>query len=454
MKSFHSFTLLLESKEHELHQKIADHYARCIASTDDGLMNEAFSQVIDHRKSAEIPDLTQHPSVNQTRPEEDKEHIDRYHKLMANGARIGEQYPKLHKHMESGFNRYMQGVGSGHNSFEDPRVTQKKELTASRKFGAEYMRNVAGYTSGMPSLIAGNTKTEKNVEKGDITAGLSLSPAAIHGITGHNACVNSVAECRNSCLAYTTGQNAMLSNINSKIARHHLFAEHPEHAARLLHAELLNHIDNVAKWNSEKGPDEQKLIASLRPNMVSDYNMRKLMGGMLDHVTEYARQKGVHFQIRDYTKNHQLLNQPRPANHFLALSSTGPNVKKDGTVHSESNDNHVGTALNQGHTVAAVVEGDATHMYDHKTGRLYPMVDGDDDDQIEQRHRQAGHLVMANGTGVHPQTKQPTGVVSVLRMKGGSKKAKEAGGAFIHHTSTLNHPVFGPMRVAEINRPV
>lgn len=453
MKSFRSF-LIQESWESEHNQRISDFCGHLAADEELHNIQEQYTVKVQHKSSIPPVDLTKHPAVNQTRPVEDQEHIARYHTLMANGARIADTIPNIHKHIAQGFHAYMAGVGQGHNSFEDPRVTQRKQLTASRKFGGEYMKKF-GYTSGMPKLIAGNTKTEKNVEKGDITAGLSLSPATIHGMGGHNACPNSSTECRNSCLAYTTGQNAMLGNVNSKIARHQFFAEHPEHAARLLHAEVLNHIDNVAQWNSEKGPHEQKLIASWRPNMVSDYNTRHLMGPLLDHATEYAKRKGVEFQIRDYTKNHQLLYKDRPPNHFLALSSTGP--KKNaitGEVHHESNDEHVGKALAAGHTVAAVVEGDATHMHDDSNGRLYKLVNGDDDDQIEKRHKQAGNIQLPNGTGIDPHTKQPTGVVSVLRMKGGSKKTKEAGGAFIHHTVTMNHPVHGQMRVVRINSPV
>lgn len=459
MKSFKSFVAIMEGVGSESRQRLSDflgHLAAGSHSPGDrsvtfDTLHEGVSIVVRHQ--SKTPDLTQHPAVNQTRPVEDAEAISRYRRLMDNGARIGQEIPKLHAHIERGFKSYMSGVGSGHNSFEDPRVTQRKELTSSRKFGAAYMKEKAGYTSGMPKFIGGNTKTEKNVEKGDITAGLSLSPANIHGMGEHNACPNSSTECRNSCLAYTTGQNAMLSNINSKIVKHHFFSEHPEHAARIIHAELLNHVDNVAQWNSEKGPDERKLIASFRPNMVSDYNIRKTMPDMLDHVTEHAKRLGVHFQIRDYTKNHQLLNKPRPSNHFLALSSTGPNKKPDGSVHKESNDSHVAEALHKGHTVAAVVEGDATHMYDHKMGRLYPIDEGDYDDQIETGHKNVGHITIGNGTGIHPKTKQLTGVVRALRMKGGSNKTKEAGGAFIHHTTTIQHPVHGTMRVAEINRP-
>ena len=402
------------------------------------------------RPKKATPNLTAHPAVNQARPVEDREHVERYQRLMSNGSRIASSVPNIHKNMKAGHDSYMAGVKSG----EDPRKTQKSQLTQARGAVKGYMRDRAGYTAkSVPKFLGGNTKTEKNVKKGDITAGMNLSPAGIHGMGGHNACPNSTRECRHSCLAYTSGQNAMLSNINSKIAKHHFAAEHPEHHVRMLHSELLNHVDQVKKWNDQKKPGEKKLIASYRPNMVTDYNYAHMHGAMLDHVHAHAASQGVHFQVRDYTKNHQQLYKDRHPNHFLALSHTGQDVNPhSGEHHSESNDGHVSKALNHGHTVAAVVAGNATHMYDHKTKRLYPMVDGDGDDQIEKRHEQAGHITQKDGTGVDKKTLKPTGVVSVLRVKGGSGKIKKAAGNFENQTTDFHHPEHGPMRVVEINK--
>jgi len=408
--------------------------------------------VLDHtagRPKRPIPNLTAHPAVNQARPVEDREHVERYQRLMANGARIGSSIPNIHKHMKSGHDNYMSGVQSG----EDPRVTQKTQLTRARGAFRQYVTDKVKSPKTKPKFLSGNTKTDKNMKLGDSTAGMNLSPAGIHGMGGHNACPNSTKECRNSCLAYTTGQNAMLSNINSKIGKHHFAAEHPEHHVRMLHTELLDHVDQVKGWNAEKKPGEKKMIASYRPNMVTDYNYSHMHGKMLDHVHEYAKKQGVHFQVRDYTKNHQQLYKDRHPNHFLALSHTGQDINPHtGEHHSESNDEHVSKALNHGHTVAAVVSGDATHMYDHKTKRLYPMADGDSDDQIERRHSQVGHIQQKDGTGVSKKTLKPTGVVSVLRVKGSSGEAKKAAGNFENQTTDFHHPEHGPMRVVEINK--
>jgi hypothetical protein len=404
-----------------------------------------FSAPVSRLASGAI-NMIKHPVVNQNDPVLHKEHVDRYQALMKNGEDLGNRISNPHQFINKGFNNYMGGVKSGSNDFEDPRRTQKPQLKAAKQAAISHFRKFGYKTASEPAFIAGNTKTIKNVAKGDITAGLALSPARTANVGKHNACGNATAECEKGCLGYATGQNAMLANINSKVSKHHFLIEHPEHAARLIHSELLNHIDNVAKWNSAKKPGEQKLIASYRPNMVSDYNHSLISGKMIDHVTNYAKNKGVGFQVRDYTKFADRLNKPRSSNYFLALSHTG-------TGHKESNDHEVGKALDQGHTVASVVHGNATHFYDHKTKRLYPIVDGDEDDQIEKRHAEVGHITQPNGTGHDAQTGKPTGVVSALRIKGSSTKMKEAAGDFENQTTTIHHPTHGKMNVVEINKP-
>jgi len=150
--------------------------------------------------------------------------------------------------------------------------------------------------------------------------------------------------------------------------------------------------------------------------------------------------------VRDYTKHAERLYQKRPSYHFMALSHTG-------TGHDESNDADVSKALAHGHTVASIVRGDATHFYDHSNKRLYPIAEGDHDDMIENRHAEVGHKTMPDNTGVDKKTNKPTGVVSVLRIKGISTKVKEAAGDFENQTTTINHPKHGKMNVVEINKP-
>lgn len=387
-----------------------------------------------------------HPAVRGNHPERNAEEVNRYKALMSRGNEIASRIGGVHAHVARGFASYLSGVGSGHNSWEDPRITQKKELKESRNLLRNHYRQV-GYNS-IPDFLSGNTKTEKNEKLGDITAGLSLAPARSSNVGKHTSCANATAQCEFSCLGHSTGKNALLSNINSKIARHQFFVEHPEHAARMIHSELLDHIDKVAEWNEERRKNGEKpLEASYRANVVTDFDHPKMSAEMINHVTQYANQKGVKFTARDYTKHPERLYRPRPANYFLALSHTGTN-------HPESNDKDVSEALNRGHTVAAVIHGNATHFYDHHTGRAYPIDDGDADDRIEDGHRNVGHTTQPDGTG-HNAAGQPEGVVRALRIKGSSGSVKEAAGDFVSTTTEgFVHPKTGEkMNVVEINKP-
>lgn len=397
--------------------------------------------------------ILNHPALAET---DNPHHVAHYQHLMAHGEELAGNIRNINTHIKNGYDAYSSTIKKG----EDPRITQRAAQTQSNKILADAARDL-GYGGkqrflGRPEdnakisknsgqkLVGGNTKTEKNLKLGDITVGTALAPHSMHGVGDHTACVRSTSECRDGCLGFTTGKNAMLSNLNSKIAKHQTMIKHPEHFARRLHAELLNHIDSIAEYNKGKR-QEKRVDASWRPNMTSDYPTHKWGRAIIDHVTDYAKSKGVTFRVRDYTKVAKRLNEPRAENHFLALSHTG-------SGHGQSNDHEVSQALDQGHTVASVVHGDATHVYDHKTKRLYPMVSGDNDDLIERRHHEVGHQVHADGTGSNKATGQKEGVVSVLRIKGISDKVKARAGRFVNYTTTIDHPQHGKMKVVEINK--
>jgi hypothetical protein len=407
------------------------------------------SFTIDHRKTNKLPplpdakgvhrkvDVLNHPAVAET---DSAEHVARYNKLQKRGEALGKVHKNPHASIAKGFHAYMSGVGKG----EDPRVTQRAQLGEANKAYKHHSQEV-DYHAVKPKLLGSNTKIDKNEKEKDRGLGLTLSPARMANVGNHTACPDATKECENSCLAYTTGKNAMLSNVNSKINKHHFVISQPHHAARMIHKELLDHVDDVHAANKGK-PKSEHIAASYRPNMVTDYNHAGVSHDMINHVNEYAKSKGVKFQTRDYTKSANRLYKPKPENYFMALSHTG-------SGHKESNDTQVGHALERGHTVAAVVHGDATHMYDHKNGRVYPMTAGDENDMIENRHKEVGHKVNYDGTGVHPKTGKLTGVVSALRIKGSSNAVKEAAGKFENHTTSINHPEHGHMRVVEINKP-
>lgn len=161
-----------------------------------------------------------------------------------------------------------------------------------------------------------------------------------------------------------------------------------------------------------------------------------------DHLTEARKPKSgpsimdLHkdVQFYDYTKNaHRVMKQSDPShpeNYHLALSHTG-------SESAESNDHHVAKALEAGHVVATIypkrkyrvekianpVQGGPkskrhpitpapTHIKDAATGRLYPIINGDTDDNIFDRHAKAG-IPHTRGIGHSGQ-----GVGSGLELKG------------------------------------
>jgi hypothetical protein len=95
-----------------------------------------------------------------------------------------------------------------------------------------------------------------------------------------------------------------------------------------------------------------------------------------------------------------------PANYHLTLSHTG-------TGHAESNDADVVKVLEKGGVVASVFQRGKknkkpTAYEDVKTGKRYPVANGDDDDNTFDRHITLGKTEGAAGNGV----------VSGLQLKG------------------------------------
>lgn len=455
MLKFKEFLTGGAKKDAFLKDHVFDFLGHLMSSHDDhSVISEASVNVDALRKTTPEPtdedvlihgvNMLEHPAVRGKNPTE----TARYLSLMRRGHRIQSEMVGsggVHGHVAKGFASYMAGIQSGSNSWEDPRITQKAQLKEARKKVAASYAEV-GYKEEAPQWLRSNTKTDKNEKFGDKGVGLSLAPARTSNVGKHTSCGNATDGCERSCLAYTTGNNSMLSSINSKIAKHQFFVQHPHHAARMIHAEMLDHIDDVANHNAEAAKTgEAPAIASYRPNMVTDFDHPKMSDAMIRHATQYATSKGVKFVVRDYTKHPERLYRLRASNYFLALSHTG-------TGHSESNDSDVAEALNRGHTVASVVHGDATHFYDHKTKRLFPINDGDENDRIEDGHPNVGHKVNPDGTGVNSRG-QLEGVVRALRIKGNSHAIKDAAGNFVSPTTTIQHPEHGAMQVVEINKP-
>lgn len=269
---------------------------------------------------------------------------------------------------------------------EDPKETKQKARLARKHF-RQFMSERGGHARRNTSnLTSENGKTKLSSGEGVQTTGLALAP---HHSSGYeeDLCPNSSSECRSSCLGFTAGGNKQYPEnaFRAKLLRTQYLAEHPENAARLLSHE----ISENEKWSERNG-----YKPGFRANVTSDLPWHKLMPRAF-----FDRHNKTQFY--DYTKNPKRLDHDLPPNYSLALSHTG-------TGHDESNDADVINSLNKGHVVAMVHQKGKvtpTHVEDTSTGRRYPIVNGDEDDNVYDRHRAAGI----------PKTQ---GVVSGLKLKG------------------------------------
>jgi hypothetical protein len=275
-------------------------------------------------------------------------------------------------------------------------------------------------------------------------------------------------ECREGCLGLKSGGNRQypVLSMQSKLLRTHFIYEHPEEAARIMHQEMLENEQEAAKTQVQKprmGPDGKPMIKPVmtkaRKNKTTGevihprQKMTKAGKPMTEDDTEPVFDKdgkpmyyrsGIrlnvtsdlpyeHYmpreffdshkpkenpaegepqgsEIYDYTKMHGRFNhKDMPGNYHLALSHTGTN-------HPESNDREVIKHLENGGVVASVYKRgldpktkkprpEAKWYMDDATGKMYPVANGDNDDNVFDRHASLGV----------PKTQ---GVISALELKG------------------------------------
>lgn len=426
-------------------------------------INENVSHVDDLAKHPVLYNFLHHLSSPTLHHEE--VHIEEAHEIEHILGKGKENAPEgnLFSHLRNGF----------HNAFpedehikpEDDEKTQKDKakLTAdrakeSRKHFRQFMHERGGLAKNNTTNLTGdNGKTRLSTGEGMQTLGLSLAPHSSSGYK-HNLCPKASTECKKNCLGFTAGGNKQYPEtaFRAKLLRTHYLAEHPEHAARLMSHEIsenekwasehhslhdksgnivgYKHVksgkiksedpkamshDEVARAHQAKELTEKKIKSGFRPNVTSDIPYEKLM-------PKHFFDRHHKTQFYDYTKvAGRLDNKDMPKNYSLALSHTG-------TGHEESNDRDAIKHLEKGGVVAMVHQRSKvtpTHVEDVQTGKRYPIVNGDEDDNVYDRHRQAGL----------PKTQ---GVVSGLKLKGVSN---EAAGKFANKVDPdgvirINHP--------------
>lgn len=276
---------------------------------------------------------------------------------------------------------------------ESPQESRAK-LRESQQVYRGFM-NSRGFR-GTPTILGKNMKTEKSSGEGVMTKGLFLAPHATSGLHGFDVCPKASSDCRRDCLALTANANRIHADhaLSGKVWRTHFLAKHPEHFARILDNEIANHTRSAKKAGMKSG---------VRLNGTSDLSWEKHM----PHIFE----RHPDTQFYDYTKMaNRVGRRDNPSNYHLTLSHTG-------TGHEESNDHEVANTLARGHGVAMVYQRGRgvpkpTHVEDVKSGRRYPVLNGDKDDNTFDRHESAG--LSEGGQG--------QGVVSGLQLKGVSNE--------------------------------
>lgn len=339
--------------------------------------------------------------INRDRPaaKADSTHILNAHKNM-NLPKSSAMIQKAHEeglgHNENLHKKIGEGFRNAFSSMQKESPSDyKSKLKESKKVFEDFSKS-RGYKAA-PSLLGENGKTKKSTGEGVHTLGLALAPHATNGIHNFDVCPRASKECRKNCLGTEAGGNKQYPDfaLASKILRTHFIAKHPEHAARILDHEIGKHAKSATKNGYKPG---------VRLNVTSDISW--------EHHAPQMFSRHPDVQFYDYTKMHNRVGHPNlPKNYHLTLSHTGAD-------HEESNDTHAAKALERGHVVAMVYHRGKnvpkpTHALDVKTGKKYPVVGGDEDDNTFDRHAQAG---LTEG-------KKGEGVVSGLRLKGVKNEA-------------------------------
>jgi len=190
----------------------------------------------------------------------------------------------------------------------------------------------------------------------------------------------------------------------------HYFLSNLHHDSESDEHEPMNEAVNVL---AQRGVKPLKKVGPSLPDLLPE----------LQHSNYSA---DVHRVLSTLTPGHAH-NNPNSA---TAFSDKGPSPK---------NDENVLKVLRAGGVVASVIHGDkpVKGYKDFHTGEVFPAVPGDADDNVNNRHEQAG-VPHVNGKGKGPNS----GVVSLLHLKGVHKEdVRERAKAFVRIPNEDGHVV-------------
>lgn len=313
----------------------------------------------------------------------------------------------LHTRIASGVASGMTDITAAHPS------THSKHISSARKTLDSFWQS-HGYKKAPKEFLRSNTKMDKTNDSqttGATAKGFALAPARSAGVPGHTNCTHSILGCEKGCLATESGQNAIPSAYESKIATTHGMITHPAEMAKVLHGEIRKHAADAK---------EAGRTPVVRMGLYSELPAKTL------HPIKKAN-PDVTFS--DYAKDPKTVENQLDKSHpdYLpnvryALSHTGANFNSKGEANQHSNDSHAARILDKGGVVAAVYKGDhpPTHYVDATSGKEHPAVDGDVDDQVHTRPDKFPTVDRG------PNLPSTTGVVSNLAIKGKKKAEVEA----------------------------
>jgi hypothetical protein len=319
---------------------------------------------------------------------------------------------------------------------EHPDVTKAKAKESQAHF-RNFMHKEGGHAEhNKLDLLSQNGKTASSSGAGRNTVGLSLAPHTTGTATsdqnnhtgakvkGHfDTCPSASSECRKNCLGLTAGGNRQYpeNSLRAKVLRQRYLTEHPEHTARLLSHE----IGQNEKWSSENNSIHDKhtneilghkniktgKVESSAPKKLShgdladklkkgDAHEKPIESGVRLNVTSDLQHHNLHpasfferhhkTKFYDYTKNTGSTHDEMPKNYTVGLSHTGDD-------HAESNSSAVINHLKKGGISAMVyqrgkdnVKPTRVKVHGSKEGEHeWKVVDGDSDDNLDQRHTAA-----------------------------------------------------------------
>jgi len=278
---------------------------------------------------------------------------------------------ELAKHPAKLTNYVRAGFHAAFPENEDEK-TRKQKATDARNHFRRFMHEHAGLSENNGTeLTSSNGKTKKSTGVGRKTKGIAMAPHAMAGIPSWNSCPKSSAECRAGCLGLTVSLNKAGSSLRAKVARTHYMVMHPEQFARLMDNEITSHEKTSKRLGLESG---------FRGNVTTDHPYEDLLPRSF-----FDKHRDTTFY--DYTKRADRIGEGIHGNsgipnYHLALSHTG-------TGHKESNDKDAIKVLNSGGVVTMVYKKKSrnpTHVEDVATGKRWKVVDGDSDDNVDDRH--------------------------------------------------------------------